>query len=205
MPAENTHTGGLPESFRGLVLQNRSYRRFAESERISADLLEELAGLARCIPASANRQPLKFALVSDAAKCAEIFPSLGWAGYLPEWKGPEAGERPAAYIVILGDDSISTDTQIDLGIAAQTIMLGAAACGLGGCMMGAINREKIHATLGLADTLRVLLVLALGRPVEKVQLEPLGADGNIKYWRDAEGGHHVPKRSMEELIAARYA
>ncbi len=190
--------------FRSLVMHNRSYRRFSEQERIAPSTLEGLVDLARHTPASANRQPLKYVLVTAPKTCAELFPSLGWAGYLPDWKGPEEGERPAAYIVVLGDDAISTDIATDLGIAAQTIMLGAAEQGLGGCMMGAINREKIHALLALPDTLRVLLVLALGRPVEKVQLEPLGEDGNIKYWRDAEGGHHVPKRSLASLIVARH-
>ncbi|UZP69124.1 nitroreductase family protein [Desulfovibrio mangrovi] len=191
--------------FGKLVLQNRSYRRFNEKDRVPVQLLEELVDFARHSPASANRQPLKYVLVTGQDMCDDIFPALGWAGYLPEWKGPEAGERPAAYIVVLGDDAISTDTQIDLGIACQTIMLGAASKGLGGCMMGSINREKIHASLALPEALRVLLVLALGRPAEKVVLEPLGEDGNIKYWRDAEGGHHVPKRSLDDLIVARHA
>lgn len=191
--------------FKALVMQNRSYRRFAEHEHLPVSILEELVELARNTPASANRQPLKYVLVTESEMCSALFPCIGWAGYLPEWKGPEPGERPAGYIVVLGDDTISTDTQIDLGIASQTILLGAAAKGLGGCMLGAINREKIHTILDVADTLRVLLVLALGHPIEKVTLEPLGGDGNIKYWRDAEGGHHVPKRSLDELIVARYA
>lgn len=191
--------------FRSLVLRNRSYRRFEESERIAPAMLEDLVDLARHTPASANRQPLKFVLVSNPETCAELFPFLGWAGYLPDWKGPVEGERPAGYIVILGDDDISTDVSTDLGIAAQTMMLGAVAEGFGGCMLGAINREKIHAYLGLSASLQVLLVLALGRPAEKVVLEPLGADGNIKYWRDADDVHHVPKRDLDDLIVARYA
>jgi nitroreductase len=84
-------------------------------------------------------------------------------------------------------------------------MLGAASMGLGGCMLGAINKDKIHATLELPQSLRVLLVLALGHPAEKVVIEPLGEDGNIKYWRDAASVHHVPKRSLEDLIVARHA
>jgi nitroreductase len=191
--------------FRKLVLQNRSYRRFDGQKKITLQELEALVDLARHTPCGANRQPLKYVLVSSQDMCEDIFPALGWAGYLPEWKGPAEGERPTAYIVVLGDDAISTETQVDLGIASQTIMLGAASMGLGGCMLGAINKDKIHATLELPQSLRVLLVLALGHPAEKVVIEPLGEDGNIKYWRDAASVHHVPKRSLEDLIVARHA
>ncbi len=190
-------------NFKEVVLTNRSYRRFAQDRRISLATLEGLVDLARQTACTANKQPLQYALVASEEMTATIFPLLGWAGYLTHWKGPEEGERPAAYIVILGNDAIATEPQIDLGIAAQTIMLGATAQGLGGCMLASVNREKVHEALRLPEGSRVLLVLALGTPVEKVYLEPLGEEGNIKYWRDAEGGHHVPKRGLEDVIIAR--
>ena len=130
-----------------------------------------------------------------------IFPHLGWAGYLQDWPGPKEGERPTGYIIILGDKSIKQSFGCDHGIAAQSILLGAVEKGYGGCMLASVNeREKLSASLELPDNLLILLVIALGVPKESVVIDPLGADGDIKYWRDDDGVHHVPKRSLDELI-----
>jgi len=138
-------------------------------------------------------------LSGEPKRNARIFPCLGWAGYLRPWQGPAEGERPAAYIVILGDNTLRRDCQYDAGIAAQSIMLGAAARGLGGCMIGSIQRERLRQILKIPGRYEVLLVLALGKPAEKVVLEK-AKDGNIKYWRDSKDVHHVPKRSLKEII-----
>jgi nitroreductase len=162
--------------------------------------LRELVDLARLSPSGANRQPLKFFLSADEATNAKVFPHTLWAGYLKDWPGPGKGERPTAYIVILCDKTISDTPGVDHGIAAQSIMLGAAERGLGGCIIGSIHREKLREALGLAEHLDILLVLALGKPVERVVIAQPGADGDIRYWRDEEHVHHVPKRSLDELI-----
>jgi nitroreductase len=125
---------------------------------------------------------------------------LGWAGYLPDWPGPVAGERPSAYILVLGDRSLTSDFNVDPGIASQTIVLGACALGLGGCILGSVKREELKRVLGLPAHLDILLVVALGKPVEEVRIEPMGPEGNVKYWRDPAGVHHVPKRSLEEVL-----
>ena len=104
-----------------------------------------------------------------------------WAGCLPQWKGPAEGERPTAYIVILGDNEISRNVGCDHGIAAQSIMLGTTEQGLGGCMIGAIDRQGLRETLEIPERYEILLVLALGKPAEMVVLENVGPDGSIKY------------------------
>lgn len=180
--------------FRDLILKNRSYRRFNESARISTEELENLAEFARLSPSSRNQQALKFALVNDINKCEELYEYLAWAGYLPDWKGPMKGERPAAYIVILGDKELGSQFSADMGIAAQSILLGAVEAGLGGCMIGSIQREKMRAHFNISETLEILLVLALGEPVEKVVIDEV-KNGDIKYWRDQYTVHHVPKRN----------
>ena len=184
----------------GLVRQNRSYRRFFEEEKIARETLEKLVNLARLSPSGANLQPLKFILSHTAERNEKIFKTLSWAGYLPAWGGPKPGERPSAYVVILCDKTIRTTVSCDHGIAAQSIMLGAAALGVGGCMIGSIRCEELKEALIIDEKYDVLLVLALGRPREKVVLEGLPEDGSIKYYRDGEDVHHVPKRSLEELI-----
>ncbi len=148
----------------------------------------------------ANLQPLKYILSCDSQKNAEIFSCLAWAGYLKDWPGPEEGERPAAYIVILGDTSISESAGCDHGIAAQTILLGAREKGLAGCMLGSIDRNALRDSLNIPSQFKVLLVLAIGKPREQVILENVGSDNSIRYWRDSEGVHHVPKRTLEDII-----
>lgn len=183
-----------------LVKLNRSYRKFDQSVRVSASLLRELVDLARLTPSARNAQPLKYMLVSSADSCARVFPHLAWAGYLKDWDGPEEGERPAAYVIMLGDTSIANSYNIDPGIAAQTLLLGAVEQGLGGCIIASIQRKELAAQLAIPERYEILNVIALGKPMEQVVIEPLGAEGDIKYWRDDQHVHHVPKRALDDLI-----
>jgi nitroreductase len=183
-----------------LIIKNRSYRRFYQDETVSLDVLRELVELARLSASASNRQPLKYILSCEPKKNASIFNCLAWAGYLKERGGPVEGERPAAYIIVMGDKEISQSFGCDHGIAAQSIMLGATEKGLGGCMIGSIRRPELARLLGVSDRYDILLVLALGKPKEQVVLETVGADGDIKYWRDNQQVHYVPKRSLDEIV-----
>lgn len=185
---------------RDLVVRSRSIRRFHQEVRVPRETLVELVDLARHAPSGANLQPLKYVLVADAALCAKVFPSLAWAGYLKEWPGPGEGERPAAYIVLLGDKRIKPVIEHDTGIAVQTMLLGVAERGLGGCIIQTVQRRELRLVLEIPEDFEILLVLALGTPKETVVLEPLGPEGDVKYWRDAEGVHHVPKRALDDII-----
>ena len=183
-----------------LVRQSRSYRRFYEETPIELATLRELVDLARLSPSARNAQPLKYILSGEPQKNALIFPHLSWAGYLKDWPGPAAGERPSAYIIILGDKRLSQLFGCDHGIAAQSILLGAAEKGLGGCIIGSIQKEQLRQVLAIPPELEMLLVIALGKPKETVVIDPVGPDGDIKYWRDKQGRHHVPKRALAEII-----
>jgi nitroreductase len=188
-----------------LVSRCRSYRRFDERVPVGEETLRALVALARQVPSAANRQPLKYVLSCAAEWNMKIFETLAWAAYLKDWPGPGPGERPTAYIVVLLDTSLTGAADIDVGIAAQTILLAAVEQGLGGCMFGAIRREELARRLSLPENTTIALVIALGKPVEKVILEDLPADGSIRYYRDAHSVHHVPKRPVAELIHAVYA
>ena len=187
-------------NIKALVHKNRSYRRFYQDHEIQHEILVELVDLARHSASGNNLQPLKFFLSNDVETNAVIFPHTRWAGSLKDWEGPEEGERPSAYIVILGDKDISESFGVNHGIAAQSILLGATEKGLGGCMIGSVQRVVLHRELGLAENLHILLVIALGKPKETVVIDPVGPDGSITYWRDEDSVHHVPKRSLDELI-----
>lgn len=183
-----------------LITQNRSVRRFYESEAVPRETLKWLVNLGRLSASAANLQPLKYLLVDDPVRRGAVFPCLAWAGYLKDWPGPPEGERPTAYILILGDREIAANFGCDHGIAAQSILLGARQKGLGGCMIGSVNREQLREVLNLPTRFDILLVIALGKPKEEVILEEVGPDGNVKYWRDESGVHYVPKRRLEDII-----
>jgi nitroreductase len=185
-----------------LVKENRSCRRFYEDHSVALKTMEDFVDLARLSASGANLQPLKYILACQPEINAEIFSCLAWAGYLKDWPGPEVGERPAAYIVILGDTAISNDFGCDHGIAAQSILLGAREKGLAGCMIGSVNRKKLRGILNIETRLQILLVLAIGKPKEKVVIDTVGPDGSIRYWRDAQAVHHVPKRELKDIIVA---
>ena len=185
---------------RDLVLKNRSYRRFHEEVDIKIETLKELVDLGRLSASARNVQPLKYILSCEPARNSLIFPHLAWATYLKDWAGPGEGERPSAYIVVLGDIEISRVWYYDAGIAAQSILLGATEKGLGGCMLANVRRESLREALRIPERYEILLVLALGKPKEKVVIETVGPDGDTKYWRDSEEVHHVPKRHLDDII-----
>jgi nitroreductase len=182
-----------------LVEKNRTIRRFDEKYEISIEKLTELIDLARMSASAANRQPLKYMLITRSDERARLFPFLSWAGYLTTWEGPDPGERPASYIVILGDKEISDKFGIDPGIAAQSMMLGATEAGIGGCIIASVKREALRKEFQIPDQYEILHVLALGKPVEHVVLETI-KENDVKYWRDSQAVHHVPKRTLDEII-----
>lgn len=184
-----------------LVIKSRSYRRFFENEAISRQELIELVDLARNAPSTVNSQALKFMLVCNKEDNEKVFKTLSWAGLLKDWNGPEEGERPSAYIIILCDLSLGKNKLYDDGIAAQTIMLGAAEKGLGGCIFGSINRSLLAEELSVdLEKYSVDLVLALGKPKETVKIVDLPESKSTAYYRDENGVHYVPKRSLDDII-----
>jgi len=183
-----------------LIKRNRSCRRFVQQDRVSVETLKWLVNLARLSASAANLQPLKYILSNDPDKNEMIFSCLAWAADLKDWPGPPEGERPSAYLIVLGDTHIAKAFAVDLGIAAQSILLGARERGLAGCMVGSIKKELLQDLLDIPARFEILLAIALGTPKETVVLEEVQPGDDIKYWRDEHGVHHVPKRPLAELI-----
>jgi nitroreductase len=183
-----------------LIRKNRSCRRFFQKEPVGIDTLRSLVNLARLSASAANLQPLKYILSNDPQKNELIFSCLAWAGYLKDWPGPPEGERPPAYIIVLGDTDITKTFATDMGIAAQSILLGAREQQLAGCLIGSIKKELLREMLHIPGRFEILLVIALGKPKESVVLEEMAPGDSIKYWRDEQGTHHVPKRPLDEII-----
>jgi len=187
-----------------LIQKTRSCRRFYQDPPIDTAFLKSLVNMSRITASAANLQPLKYIVSSDPETNLTIFNCLGWAGYLKDWPGPMPDERPTGYIIMLGDQKIAKNFDMDTGIAAQTIMLGAYNQGYGGCMLANIRHQQLAESLNIADHYKILLVLALGTPKESIVIDPINAEGDFRYFRDDQNVHHVPKRSLNDIIIRIY-
>ena len=168
------------------------------------ETLKELIEIGRLSSSGANKQPLKYIVSCAPETNAKIFETLSWAGALKDWPGPEEGERPAAYIVILADSAIGK-SGVDHGIAATNILLGAVDKGLGGCILGTVKQDPLRKGLDIGERFEIALVLAIGKPKEIVQIETVDETGATAYWRDEQQVHHVPKRKLEDCIVKEFA
>lgn len=183
-----------------LLEKNRSYRRFT-NRAIQKSEMDALMCAASLTASAGNLQQLRFVPVTGS-DCKLVFPHLRWAGYLPEWDGPVESERPTGYVIVLCPKPSDGKMLVgmDVGIAAQSILLTAIDMGLGGCMLASIDRPALLEALDIdGEQWAVPLVIALGEPCEQVRIVPV-TDGNIKYYRDGNGVHYVPKRTPKELL-----
>ena len=183
-----------------LILKNRSYRKFYQDKLIEINTLKELVDLARLSPSGANIQPLRYILANTKEQNDKINKYIFWAGYYKDWNGPSEGEKPSAYIVVVKDTTLKKDSSQDEGIASQSILLGAVEKGLGGCILGNIDKKQLAGVFNLDEKYEIDLVLALGYPKEEVVIETINESGDVRYWRDENEVHHVPKRTLDELI-----
>ncbi|WP_321306414.1 nitroreductase family protein [Marinifilum fragile] len=182
-----------------LVAKNRSYRRFYESEKITSEQVKSWIDLARLGASGRNAQTIKYKIVLSDGMCEEVFKHLAWAGYLKDWAAPEKGERPSAYVIMINDEELGKNYFSDDGIAVQNLLLGAVESGFGGCIIHAFKNKELRELLKIEEGYSIIQVIALGKPKEEVVIEEM-KDGDIKYWRDEKGVHHVPKRSIDEII-----
>lgn len=189
--------------FKDLVKANRSYRGYDESRRITREELLELVDCARYAPSSVNRQPLQYYLAWEKEDVDRIFALTKWARGLPELELPHKGMAPTGFIVICQNlqwgDSLAR-FQKDIGIVAQTMLLAAAEMGLGGCMIGNFNAGEVKQTLELAEHLAPVLIVAVGKPAERIVLTEVGTEDSVDYYRDENDVHYVPKRRLEDVV-----
>ncbi len=185
-----------------LLKSSRSYRSFDETVKITPEQLADWVDCVRYAPSSINLQMLKFCAVTDETLCARLLDGTRWAGKIKDMKLPPDGHAPVAYIVICADKDVvptAENFDKDVGICAQTIMLAAAEAGFGGCMLGSFAPDAVKEILELEENLVPKLVLALGKPDERVELVDEANDGGVTYYR--EGGiHYVQKRKLENIL-----
>ena len=184
---------------REAIEKRRTIRKFTQRKIDKAEL-HELIDCARLAAFGANLQPLKFRTITDETEVQKVFPHTKWAGYLQDGT-PKEGERPTAYIAILGDATIkkNEDFGVDAGAAITNMMLRATELELATCWFGSIDRKAICEILSIPENLRLLYILAVGEAAqESVECEM--TDDDVKYFMDENGVLNVPKRSLEEII-----
>lgn len=182
-----------------LLSRNRSYRGYDTTFKVRKDQLKALIACCAMIPSARNRQGLRYRAVSGN-EAINVLKHIKMGGALPELHLPFAGTAPNAYIVICAAVEPDNDLYIDLGIAAQSILLRAVEMGLGGLCIRAFNRRGLAEELGLE--LEPLMVLAIGRPAEKIELVPITPEAPRAYYRH-DGVHYVPKLTPEALTIAK--
>ncbi len=183
-----------------LIKDSRSCRRFDESVPLIQADLNWLLECASFAPSAKNAQELRFMTVLKGAVMEKLFPLTRWAGALKDWNGPQPGERPTAFIAVLMPDRGGDLLCYDTGIACQTIQLAAATRGWGACMIQSFDRKAATGLLQVPEGMKIALLMGLGAAKEIRVADQMPADGSYAYWRDDKGVHHVPKRSVAELL-----
>lgn len=179
------------------IVGRRTIRRFGP-EPVPRELLERLVDAGRLAPSAANLQPLEFVIVDADGPRAEVFPCLKWAAYIAPAGDPKPGEEPKAYIVTLANTQIREKMfEYDLGAAMENMILAALERGVGSCWLLSIDRDRLRAILGVPEHYRIDSVLALGTPAEDPTAEVM--TDSVRYWKDAAGRLHVPKRPLSAV------
>lgn len=192
--------------FKDLVRANRSYRGYDESYHFTKEELADFVDHARLAPSSVNAQPFRYYLAWEKDEVDKIQSLTKWARALPDLELPHKGMHPTGFIIICQDTNIGeslTRYQKDVGIVAQTMLLAAVEKGLGGCMIGNFQAGPVKEALGLSQNLAPLLIVALGKPAEKIVLTEVDEGDSVQYYRDDEDVHYVPKRKLSDIIISR--
>ncbi len=179
------------------IKSRRTIRKYGRKD-VPEKVLLKCVDAARLSPSGANRQPLKYIIVNDQNLLKDVFGTLSWAGYLPDYE-PSEEEMPRAYIGILLDKSLRKNPGHDAGIAAMSVSIVAYDEGLGSCILGSVDREKLRKILNVPDGFDIVLVVALGYPAENPVADKM-KDGDIKYWLDENEVLHVPKRELKDIV-----
>lgn len=181
-----------------LAISRRSIRQF-KPDALSGEFLEKLVNAARLAPSAANMQPLEFVVVTDEALKKDVFPCLKWAAYIAPEGNPKPGREPVAYVVTLVNGGVRDKMyEYDVGAAMENMILAAWAEGVGSCWLLSIDRDRLRELLNVPGGHRIDSVLALGYPAEEPEAEDFGE--SCKYWKDAEGRLHVPKRTLDDVL-----
>ena len=179
-----------------LLRRNRSYRGYDPSRVVTREELMKMVEATTLVPSGRNQQVLRYRLVTEE-ESDKVLPLIRLGGALPELHLPFPGTEPRAFLVICSTIPENALIDIDLGIAAQSLLLKAVEMGLNGLMIRAFDPVKLQDALGLS--LKPLLVVAIGKGAEDIYLKPINAGESLTYYRK-DGVHFVPKLKAEDLV-----
>lgn len=183
-----------------LLATRRTYRRFEQKE-VSQEIIDDILTAARLSSSAANKQPLSYIVVKDADKVKKVFEQTRWAGYLdPSIGQPKEGEEPVLFIAVVQNLNINRDCDTDAGLAISNMTLAAWNHGVGSCIIGACNKEKLSEMFGLKEEQKLHTVLAFGYPSHVSSIVDVEKDGDIKYYVDEKKDYFVPKRKLEDVV-----
>ena len=184
------------EGLASLLIKNRSTRGYDASYIVRADQLRRIVGVNNKLASARNRQPLRFRLVT-ADEAQKVLPFIRMGAGLKELLLPFEGTEPNAFIVVCSTIEPRNSTYVDLGISAQSMLLQAVEMGLNGLCIMDFDADKLVDSLQLSY--KPLLVIAVGKSGEKVQLVDIKEGDDHSYYRE-NGVHYVPKVVVEDLI-----
>jgi Nitroreductase len=188
------------ENFKEIVKMTRSFRRFDPTVRISEEELLEFVDSARLAASGTNKQYLRYRIVHTEKECDIVYDTLKWGGAFPDWDQPK-NEAPSSYIVLLREKDLAPRVGIDDGLSTQIITLAATTKGYGTCILQNCAFKDLMANLAIdTDKYVFSLVIAIGKPIEEVVIDEGLVDGNTKYYRDENEVHHVPKRTLADVL-----
>jgi nitroreductase len=198
------NSGGKTMNVYETILQRRSIRRF-KNKAVPYEALEKCIDAARLAPSGRNQQLCEYIVINDAKVLRGIFENIGGSAKLPPDKGgPKPEQTPKAYTIVLinktqeGDANRRKVTLIDVGLAAENIMLTALEQGIGSCPILMFNEQDIKLLLEIPEGYDIALVIAMGYPDESPVAEE--AKDSLNIWVDDKGVRHVPKRKLAEII-----
>ena len=192
-PAAKKHVN---TSLDTLLKRNRSYRGYDPAKPITEATLREIVSVTTLVASGMNAQRLRFRLI-PTEKAAMVHPLIKLGAALPQEHLPHPGTEPQGYIVVCAEGGHSKIVDIDLGIAAQSMLLKAVDMGLNGIMVLNFKPEELKQTLDLP--LEPLMVIGIGKGAERIFLTQAQSGGSLNYYRK-DGVHFVPKLSVDELI-----
>ena len=185
-----------------ILEERRTYRRFDEGRPIPDEVVADMKRSAQLASSAMNRQPLRYIYIRTPDTVNRVFDITSWGGALPDGKGrPKAGERPTMFVAILSEKALqSRFTAFDEGLAASNLTLSAYAHGVGSCILGSVNADKLRDLLKIDESLDISCVIGFGYPTHKSTVTEISADGDVKYRLDENRDYIVPKKKIEDTV-----
>ena len=159
--------------FESLQAARESCRAYSDRP-VPRDVLTHLVDVARLSPSGCNAQPWRFLILDEPEALARLRPAFDDGGL----NGCTWGSKVPAFILICEEKArlmpgvaehygSQVFAQMDIGMAAMGLCYEATSLGLGTCIIGTMNQDKLHDAFGIPDDRPVRLIIAVGYPAQE--------------------------------------